>query len=95
MNQEEKYLPLSTVSLVFGVLSIPLAFAGHLCSLAVVLGALAIAFGGWGTHRAKRHLLRYTVKSAGRARQGLRLGIIGTVCAVIMWVLWATNTLFP
>ena len=95
MNQDEKNLPLSTVAMVFGALSIPLAFAGHLCSLAVVLGTLATAFGGWGAQHAKRHLLRYTVKSARRARLGLRLGIIGTVCAVIMWVLWATNTLFP
>lgn len=95
MEQKEKNLPLSTVALAFGILSIPLAFAAHLCSLALVLGVLAMIFGGLGTRNARRHLLRYTAKSERRARRGLRSGMVGTTCAVIMWVLWATNTLFP
>ena len=93
MKQEVRNLPLSLVAMIFGGLSIPLAFARHLVSLAVVLGVLAIAFGLWGQRKNARHLLRYTPKSAKRAAHGLRLGLIGTACAVVMWVLWASNVL--
>lgn len=93
MKQEEKNLPLSTVALVFGTLSIPLAFARHLCSLAVVLGVYAMLFGFWGQRRAAKHLLRYTAKSVKRALWGARLAIIGTLFAIVMWVLWASNWL--
>lgn len=93
MKQEEKDLPLSMVVLVFGALSIPLAFARHLCSLAVVLGVYAMAFGIWGQRRAAKHLLRYTARSVKRARLGVRLAVAGTLCALVMWILWATNWL--
>jgi hypothetical protein len=88
-----KDLPLNRVTFIFGALSIPLAFAGHLVSLAVVLATLSMAFGLWGGQQASRHLLRYTPASVQRARIGSRLGIAGLVCAVIMWVLWRTNVL--
>ncbi|MBX2972618.1 MAG: hypothetical protein KF797_05910 [Flavobacteriales bacterium] len=81
------------VALTFGALSIPLAFAVHLVSLALVLGILAVAFGLWGDRRQAGHLLRYTPQSIRRAKLGLRLGAIGTACALVMWVLWATNVL--
>ena len=58
MKQEERNLPLSTIALLFGGLSIPLAFTRHLCSFAVVLGVYAMLFGFWGQRRAARHLLR-------------------------------------
>ncbi|MBK9148977.1 MAG: hypothetical protein IPM12_14300 [Flavobacteriales bacterium] len=93
MKQEERRLPLSTVTLVFGALSIPLAFAGHLCTLAVVLGLYAIAFGWWGQRRANRHILRYTAASVKRARWGCRLALFGTSAAIVMLVLWASNAL--
>lgn len=93
MKQEEKNLPLSTVALVFGGLSIPLAFTRHLCSLAVVLGVYAMLFGFWGQRRAARHLLRYTSRSVKRAKLGARSAVIGTACAILMWILWATNWL--
>jgi len=93
MKQEEKRLPLSTVTLVFGAVSIPLAFVGHLCSLAVVLGVYAAAFGWWGQRRASRHLLRYTASSIKHSRNGMRLGIVGTACGLVMWALWASNIL--
>ncbi|HRD52594.1 MAG TPA: hypothetical protein PKY96_08100 [Flavobacteriales bacterium] len=93
MMPAERPLPLSMVTLVFGALSIPLAFAGHLCSLALVLGVYALAFGWWGQRRAAKHVLRYTPTSVKRSRQGLRLGIIGTACALVMWALWASNVL--
>lgn len=93
MKQEEKNLPLSTVALIFGGLSIPLAFARHLCSLAVVLGIYAMLFGFWGQRRAAKHLLRYTAKSVKRAKWGTRLAVVGTLCAIVIWILWATNWL--
>ncbi len=93
MKQEEVHLPFSTVVLVFGAMSIPLAFAAHLCSLAVVLSVYAIGFGLWCQRRARRHLLRYTAKSTSRARLGMRLGMIGGACGTLMWVLWASNVL--
>ncbi|MBK7382158.1 MAG: hypothetical protein IPI81_02325 [Flavobacteriales bacterium] len=93
MKQVERRLPLSTVTLVFGALSIPLAFARHLCSLAVILGVYALIFGWWGQRRAAGHLLRYTAVSVKHSRIGARLAMVGTVCAVIMWVLWASNWL--
>lgn len=94
MKQEEKNLPLSTVALIFGGLSVPLAFARHLVSLALILGLLALAFGLWGDRKQARHLLRYTPATIKRAQLGFKLAAIGTVCALVMWVLWATNSLF-
>lgn len=93
MKQEERNLPLSMVAQIFGALSIPLAFAVQLVSLALVLGVLAVAFGSWGDRRQAGHLLRYTPQSVARAKRGLRLGAIGTTCALVMWIAWATNAL--
>lgn len=93
MEQQEKNLPLSTVAMIFGGLSIPLAFAVHLVSLAFVLSVLAVSFGLWGSRKYKLHLLRYTAHSIRRSKLGLKLGTIGLVCSVVMWGLWATNTL--
>jgi len=93
VKQEEKNLPLSTVALLFGGLSIPLAFTRHLCSLAIVIGVYAMVFGFWGQRRAAKHLLRYTGKSVKRATIGARLALVGTICAILMWILWATNWL--
>lgn len=86
-------LPLSIVTLIFGALSLPFAFARHLVSLAVVLGVLALAFGVWGRKRAARHLLRYTDTSIRHARTGQWMGLAGLVFALVMWVLWRTNIL--
>lgn len=94
MKQAERNLPFSMVALLFGALSIPLAFARHLVSLAVVLGVLAIVLSTWGKRMNARHLLRYTAVSAKRAVWGFRLGVVGTLCALVMWALWASNTLF-
>jgi hypothetical protein len=93
MKQEEHNLPLSTVAMVFGALSIPLAFAVHLVSLALVLGLLALGFGLWGDRTQARHLLRYTPTSVNRARKGWKMGAIGTGCSLLMWMLWASNAL--
>lgn len=94
MKQEEKDLPLGMVTLIFGGLSIPLAFTRHLVSLSFVLGILALAFGLWGDRKQAKHLLRYTAASIKRAKLGLKLAIVGTACSLVMWVLWASNALF-
>lgn len=94
MKQEEKDLPLSMVTMIFGGLSIPLAFARHLLSLAFVLGVLALAFGFWGDRKQEKHMLRYTAASIKRAKLGFKLAIVGTACSLVMWVLWASNALF-
>ena len=93
MKQEEQNLPFSLAALVFGALSIPLAFARHLVSLALVLGILALVLGYWGKYRNGRHLLRYTPKSAKRAGLAFKLGMIGSLSAMVMWFLWASNAL--
>ena len=84
-------LPLSMVTLVFGAGSLLLAFARHLVSLAVVLAVLAILFHLWGRWKAKKN--SYSVASLKRSRLGFLIGIGGMICAVTMWVLWATNVL--
>ncbi|MBK7946202.1 MAG: hypothetical protein IPJ85_13265 [Flavobacteriales bacterium] len=93
MKEPEKRMPLSTVALVFGGISIPLAFAGHLCSLAAVFGFYGIGIGFWCRWKASKHFLRYTPGSVRRARIGLVLSAIGTGCALLMWALWASNLL--
>ncbi|TXI77300.1 MAG: hypothetical protein E6Q44_13855 [Flavobacteriales bacterium] len=94
MKQEEKNLPLSQVSLVFGGLSIALAFVRHLVSLALVLSVLSLAFGLWGQRKQARHLLRYTKASVQRGGLGVKLGAVGLLCSLMMWGLWASNALF-
>lgn len=86
-------LPLSKVTLIFGVLSVPLAFLRHLVSLAVVLAVLAIVLGLMGRWLQRKHPSRYAKASLGHGTLGLRAGLAGLACAVVMWWLWATNTL--
>jgi hypothetical protein len=90
---EPKRLPLSTVTLVFGVLSVPLAFTRHLCSLAFVLGILGLAFAVWGKGRQGHPMRRYTDISVRNSSIGFRAAAVGTACSVIMWVLYATNAI--
>ena len=94
MKQEEKNLPLSMVTLIFGGGSIALAFARHLVSLSLVLAILALVFGAWGERKQARHLLRYTSVSVRRARIGFKLALVGALFSLVMWVLWASNVLF-
>ena len=87
-------LPLSTVTLIFGSLSIPLAFLRHLCSLAVVIGVLAITFSLWSYFKVKRKPYHYSIASVRNMRWGGRLAAFGTIAAIVMWILWARNLLF-
>lgn len=90
---EAKPLPLSTVTLIFGVLSVLLAFARHLVSLALVLAILAVVFGWWGRHRVVGLGLQFTPDSIRRSQWGFRAGLIGLAASAVMWVLWRTNVL--
>lgn len=87
-----RHLPLSLVTLVFGMLSIPLAFLRHLCVPAAIMGVLALAFHGWGRWRIARGGA-YTPLSLARSMWGRRLAAVGTACALAMWVLWWTGVL--
>ncbi len=89
---EQRDLPLSMVTLVFGALSIPLAFARQLCVPALIMGLLAIGFHVWG--RRKQKAGSYSSGSLKRSSLGFKLALVGSVCSLTMWVLWATNSLF-
>lgn len=88
---DRRALPLSTVTLVFGVLSLPLAFIGQLCVPALVMAVLAIAFHLAGRRMARRNI--YGAGSMKRSRTGFRLALAGGVCALAMWLGWATGVL--
>ena len=87
----ERHLPFSTVTLIFGILSVPLAFARHLVSLALVLAVLSIALALVGRWLARKHT--YAPSSLKRSRIGFLSGIIGAVCSMALWWLWASNIL--
>ncbi len=88
---DQRRLPLSQVTLAFGALSIPLAFARQLCVPATIMGVLAIGFHFWGRWKQKKN--SYSTKSVKWSKLGFRLALLGTACALAMWVLWATNVL--
>ncbi|MCC6541958.1 MAG: hypothetical protein IT225_07030 [Flavobacteriales bacterium] len=92
-DQPIRDLPFSMATLVFGAASIPLSFAVHLVSLAFVIAVLALALGLWGRRKGERRPTLYSLSSMKRSQLGLRMGAIGLLCAVVMWVLWATNVL--
>lgn len=85
-------LPLSQVTLVFGMLSIPMAFARHLCVPATIMAVLAIAFHLWGRWMEGRGH-GYSASSLQRSSLGLKLALVGGACGIVMWVLWATGAL--
>ncbi|MGB3869735.1 MAG: hypothetical protein WBG34_08890 [Flavobacteriales bacterium] len=88
---KQRSLPLSMVTLVFGVLSIPLAFARQLCVPALIMGVLAILFHLLG--RGMQRRMKYPADSINRSKWGFRLALVGSVCALVMWVLWGTGVL--
>lgn len=79
------------VTLVFGALSIPLAFARQLCVPALIMGLLAIGFYFFG--RLKQRNSSYGPRSVKRSRLGFLLALAGTASAVVMWGLWAGGVL--
>lgn len=88
---DQRRLPLSMVTLVFGVLSITLAFARQLCAPALIMGVLAIAFHLVG--RSMQGNMAFSPGSIKRSALGFKLALVGSVCALTMWVLWATGLL--
>lgn len=90
---DSRKLPLSMVTLVFGALSIPLAFVRHLCVPATIMALLAISFNLWGRWMVKRGR-GYSAKSLRRSALGFKLATAGAVSGITMWVLWASNLLF-
>ena len=89
MSQDR--LPLSTVTLVFGALSIPLAFTRQLCVPALLMGLLAIGFHYLG--KLKQRKSTYDPNSVKRSRLGFSLALAGTASALAMWALWGTGAL--
>ena len=89
---DARKLPLSQVTLAFGALSIPLAFARHLCVPATIMALLAITFNLWGRWMLKRGK-GYSPQSLRRSTLGFKLAVAGAACGITMWVLWATNVL--
>lgn len=85
-------MPLSTVTLAFGVLSIPLAFMRQLCVPALIMGVLALLFHVLGRAWARHG--NYFPASIRRSLIGARLALAGSIGALVMWVLWASSTLF-
>lgn len=85
MKDTPRDLPLSMVTLVFGVLSVPLAPARQLCAPAAIMGVLAVAFHLWGRARQKRRA--FSPASIKRSRLGFITGIAGAISAVFFWVL--------
>jgi hypothetical protein len=84
-------LPLSMVTLLFGLASVPLALMRHLVSLSLVLAMLALAFRWWGMRSA---LVRdHAPASLKRSSLGGRAAAVGAVTALAMWMLWRTNVL--
>jgi len=85
-------LPLSIVTLVFGAVSIPLAFARHLCVPATIMALLAITFNLWGRWMLKRGR-GYSSKSLRRSILGFKFALAGAACGITIWVRCATNVL--
>ncbi|MEO8069555.1 MAG: hypothetical protein ABI599_17795 [Flavobacteriales bacterium] len=77
--------------MIFGILSVPLAFARHLVSLALVLALLTILLALFGKWLAGKRA--YGALGLKRSRIGLLCGMVGAACSVLMWWLWASNIL--
>ncbi len=86
-------LPFSMAALVIGGLSIPMAFARHLVSLALVMALVALLLATAGRRKARRSPQLFTAASVHRASQARRLALIGTAASALMWALWAGQVL--
>lgn len=93
MSEGYQHPPLSLVALIFAGLSVPLAFARHLVSLALVLGILALICAGIGHLLQRRRPDRYGTVGSQRLKWAFRLGGLGSTCAVLIWILWRQGVL--
>ena len=78
--------PFRITSLVMGLLSLPLAFARHLVSLALVLAVLSLLLNGTGA-LLRRGSGSRTTRLAGWS------AVLGLVSSLVMWGLWASGML--
>ena len=78
--------PFRITSLVMGLLSVPLAFARHLVSLALVLAVLSLLLNGTGA-LLRRGSGSRTTRLAGWS------AVLGLVSSLVMWGLWASGVL--
>lgn len=78
--------PFRTTALVMGLLSVPLAFARHLVSLALVLAVLSLLLNGAGG------LIRRGSGSLA-TRLAAWSALLGLVASLVMWGLWASGVL--
>lgn len=88
----ERAVPFSWECLIFGVLSIPLAFARHLVSLAVVLAFLGLVLGLYGRWRSTRSG-EWSQVSRRRVAYGIPLAGAGLLLGIVIWVLWSKGVL--
>lgn len=93
MSEVHHHPPLSLVALIFAGLSVPLAFARHLVSLALVLAVLALICAGIGHFLQRRRPDRYGNVRSQRLKWAIRLGGLGSTCAVLIWILWRKGVL--
>lgn len=86
-------VPGSIPALIFAGLSVPLAFMGHLVSLATVLALLALVLVARGRWMNARRSGLYSSASQVHLLWALRLGVLGLLLSVVSWILWATGVL--
>ena len=86
-------MPGSTTAFVFANLGLVASFLGHLVSLAVVLSTLALLLVAFGRFMQKRSAVQYSESSLLRALWALRLGIVGLILGIVIWLLWRTGVL--
>lgn len=88
----DRAVPFATESAIFGVLSIALAAARHLVSLALVLALLGLALGLYGRWRKHRGGT-WSPGSQRRSLLGMRSSAVGLVLSLVIWTLWRTGVL--
>jgi len=85
-------VPGSTPALIFALLGVPLAFMGHLVTLATVLATLAIVLSMFGRWMNARRPGTYSSSSGARLAWALWVGVLGLLLSLGVWILWATGT---
>jgi hypothetical protein len=92
-EDDQRAAPGSATSLVFAIAACPLAFMGHLVSLAVVLATLAILLAAWARWKSGRAKHLYSALSIRRATWGFRIGVFSLALSIGIWALWANGVL--
>lgn len=93
LEETERHLPGSTTAFLFAVFGLIAVFMGHLVSLAVVLSTLALILAAYGRFKVRRSAVPYSKASLARSLWAFRLGVLGLLLGVVVWVLWRTGVL--